>query len=101
MRSCIQDAIAQDADARRVQADLASVLSLFKSLTPRERQILEYVAAGDVTKSIARRLGISPKTVEVHRSNIMRKMHVESAAGLFHLVAKHSLLPFATVTCPP
>ena len=95
MRSCIQDAIAQDADARRVRAELTSVLTLVNSLTPRERQILEYVAAGNLTKSIARRLNISTKTVEVHRSNIMRKMHVESAAGLLHLVAKYSLFPFA------
>jgi two-component system response regulator FixJ len=96
MRSCIQQAIARDTDLRRLQAAQAAVLARVVSLTPRERQVLEYVAAGDITKSIARRLGISPKTVEVHRSNIMRKMHVESAAGLLHLVAKHSLFPFAT-----
>jgi FixJ family two-component response regulator len=91
---CIQEAIAQDADFRRLQADRAAVLARVESLTARERQILEYVAAGEITKSIARLLEISPKTVEVHRSNIMKKMHVESAAGLLHLVAKYSLFPF-------
>lgn len=99
LRSCIQEAIVQDADFRRAHAERAAVLARVVSLTPRERQILEYVAAGEITKSIARLLNISPKTVEVHRSNIMRKMHVESAAGLLHLVAKYALFPFATQAC--
>ncbi len=93
MRTCIQEGIAQDADVRRKRADRAAVLTLVESLTPRQRQIMEYVATGEITKFIARTLNISPKTVEVHRSNIMRKMHVESAAGLIHLVAKYSLFP--------
>lgn len=97
--SCIQEAIAQDIDFRRQQAERGAVFARVESLTPRERQILEYVAAGEITKSIARLLSISPKTVEVHRSNIMRKMRVESAAGLLHLVAKYSLFPFATEAC--
>ena len=101
LQGCIQQAIARDADCRRLQIAQAAVLARVLSLTSRERQILEYVAAGDITKSIARRLGISPKTVEVHRSNIMRKMRVESVAALLHLVARYSLFPFATETGHP
>ena len=97
--SGIQAAIAQDAHSRQAQTELAEVLARVESLTPRERQILEFVAAGEITKSIARLLRISPKTVEVHRSNIMRKMRVDSAAALLHLVAKYALFPFAAEEC--
>ena len=96
--NCVREAVAQDAESRRLHADRAAVLGRVESLTSRERQILEYVAGGEITKSIARLLGISPKTVEVHRSNIMKKMQVESAAGLLHLVAKYSLFPLAIET---
>jgi len=98
--SGIQQAITRDAEQRRVQTAQAAVLISIASLTARERQILEYVAAGNMTKSIARRLDISTKTVEVHRSNIMRKMHVESAAELLHLIAKHSLFGFVAKPDP-
>ncbi len=99
MRGCIEEALARDAESRRGQADRAVVVARVESLTPREKQILGYVAAGEITKSIARLLEISPKTVEVHRSNIMRKMNVESAAGLLHVVAKFGLFPFVPETC--
>jgi FixJ family two-component response regulator len=97
--SCVLKGIAQDADLRDSRAQRAGVMAQVESLTPRERQILEYVATGEITKTIARLLSISPKTVEVHRSNIMRKMHVESAAGLFHLIARYALFPLATDAC--
>ena len=99
LQRCIEEALARDEDVRRSQAERAEVLACVASLTPRERQILEFVAAGEITKSIARLLSISPKTVEVHRSNIMRKMHVDSAAALLHLVAKYALFPFAAEVC--
>lgn len=53
-----------------------------KLLTPREKQVLELVVAGELTKNIAKTLGISVKTVEVHRSNIAKKFRVDSVAQL-------------------
>lgn len=53
-----------------------------KLLTPREKQVLELVVDGELTKNIAKSLGISPKTVEVHRSNITKKFRVDSVAQL-------------------
>jgi DNA-binding NarL/FixJ family response regulator len=50
------------------------------SLTPRECQILELVAKGLTNKEIARRLAISPKTVDAHLQKIYRKMHVSNRA---------------------
>ena len=51
-------------------------------LTPREKQVLEMVVTGQLTKNIAKLLGISTKTVEVHRSNITKKFRVDSVAQL-------------------
>lgn len=55
-------------------------------LTPRERQVLSLVAEGLSNKAIAYQLGISPKTVEIHRSNVMAKMEVTSSNALVRMV---------------
>lgn len=55
------------------------------ALTPRERDILEAIAAGLGNKAIARRLDLSPRTVEVHRANIMRRAGAGSVAELLRL----------------
>ena len=91
----VQKAITQDAATRRLRAERAIVMVRAQSLTSREMQVLELVAAGRITKEIARDLTISPKTVEVHRSNIMKKMRVDSAAELLHLIAMHAVVPFS------
>lgn len=51
-------------------------------LTPRQRQVLELVAEGNTTRGIASQLGISIKTVESHRSEMMRRLGVQNIAGL-------------------
>ncbi|WP_246505012.1 AroM family protein [Microvirga antarctica] len=55
-------------------------------LTPRERQVLSLAAEGLSNKAIGRQLGISPKTVEIHRSKVMSKMEVSSTGALIRLV---------------
>jgi two-component system response regulator FixJ len=55
------------------------------ALTPREQDILEAIAAGLGNKAIARRLDLSPRTVEVHRANIMRRAEAGSVAELLRL----------------
>ncbi|MEA3334611.1 MAG: response regulator transcription factor [Chloroflexota bacterium] len=73
-------------DVEYVDAYLASTAdfdtSEYKSLTPRERQILEMVALGNTSASIAGQLTISRRTVEVHRANIKRKLRLKSYADL-------------------
>ncbi|HLP97421.1 MAG TPA: response regulator [Sideroxyarcus sp.] len=56
--------------------------SHFDALTKREREIMELVVTGDSSKMIGIRLGISARTVEIHRSNIMRKLNIRSVAEL-------------------
>ncbi len=53
-----------------------------RRLTPRERQVLEHIAAGKPNKIIAHELGLSPRTVEVHRANLMDKMEARNASDL-------------------
>ncbi|SSW69089.1 response regulator transcription factor [Achromobacter agilis] len=66
--------------------DLEAVLS---SLTPRERQIVAYVAAGSPNKVIAIDLGISLRTVEAHRARIFSKLHARNAMQLACRLCAH------------
>lgn len=70
-------------DARRREAEVRRRID---TLTHREREVLELVVAGKANKQIADDLGISPKTVEVHRARVMEKMEAGSVAELVHAV---------------
>lgn len=78
----VHQAIETDREAREVQALRADVTARFASLTPREREVMELVTAGKANKVIAAELGLSPKTVEVHRAAVMDKMQADSVAEL-------------------
>ncbi len=54
-------------------------------LSPREREVLQFVVRGLLNKQIADRMGIALKTVKVHRARVMEKMEVDSVAALVHL----------------
>jgi two-component system, LuxR family, response regulator FixJ len=55
-------------------------------LTPREREVLTQIAEGASNKEVGRRLGISPRTVEVHRARLMEKIGARNAADLVRIV---------------
>lgn len=61
-------------------------------LSSREREILRYLVHGETTKGIALQLDISPKTVETHRVHIMRKLGIDSLAGLTRYAIRHRLV---------
>ncbi len=63
-----------------------------RSLSDRERQVLQLVAEGKTTKEIATLLGISVKTAESHRSNIMDKLDIHDTAGLVRYAIRHGLI---------
>lgn len=75
----------RDRQSRRAQAQRQSLQELFNTLTPRERQVFEMVAAGKLNKEIAFDLGTVEKTVKVHRANLMRKLKCRSLAELVRL----------------
>jgi DNA-binding NarL/FixJ family response regulator len=58
--------------------------SRFAILTPRERDVVQYVATGKPNKVIAAELGVSQRTVEAHRARIFQKMRVRNAVELAH-----------------
>ena len=62
-------------------------------LTPREREVLDEIAAGASNKEAGRRLGISPRTIEVHRARIMEKLRAKNAADLVRIVLSESVGP--------
>jgi len=62
-----------------------------EALSSRERQVLQLVVSGQSNPLIAERLGISVRTVEVHRRNIMDKLGVKNAAGLIKFAVEHGV----------
>jgi DNA-binding NarL/FixJ family response regulator len=65
----------------------------YATLTAREREILHLSAEGRTSAELAERLGISPRTAETHRSNLMRKMGFRGKADLIRYAVQHGLLP--------
>ena len=70
------------------------------SLTPRENEVLRYVITGMLNKQIAFRMGISEKTVKIHRHNIMEKLAVSSVARLVLKAEKAGVKPASTENVP-
>lgn len=78
----IQQCLILDGRQRREAEEQRTILDRIDTLTPRENTVLDLVVTGKSNKQIANELGISVKTVEVHRAHIMDKMVVHSVAEL-------------------
>ena len=81
-------ALDQDRLQRHMRAEIASIRQRLASLTPREREVLEHVIAGQLNKQTAADLGTAEKTIKVHRARVMEKMKVQSVAELVHLAER-------------
>jgi two-component system response regulator FixJ len=81
----INHALEQDSENRRTLALRGDVIHRIGSLTPREKQVLEMVVDGAANKVIAIDLGLSERTVEIHRAKVMEKMGARSVAHLVKL----------------
>jgi RNA polymerase sigma factor (sigma-70 family) len=80
--TAVEAAFARERDRRYDEASSHAQATLLASLTPREREVLERVADGLHAKEVAAALGISPRTVEVHKTRIMGKLGVRNVAEL-------------------
>jgi two-component system response regulator FixJ len=74
----------RSSDSKR-QAERAEIQERLASLSARERQVLEGLVNGHANKVIAHDLGISPRTVEIYRANLMTKMNAPSLSDLVRM----------------
>jgi two-component system, LuxR family, response regulator FixJ len=85
----INNALKQDADNRAAIDEHAELRRHAETLTPREREVLDLIVEGKANKVAAIDLGLSERTIEIHRANVMEKMGARSVA---HLVKMHLTL---------
>lgn len=83
--AAVRAALAVDAQASESQAAAQHYQDIFANLSPREREVLQAVVAGKTNKVIAHEFGISPRTIEVHRANMMMKTGARSLSELVRM----------------
>jgi FixJ family two-component response regulator len=89
--ACIDKAFEPDRKLRLAAFEQTSLLARYRTLTPREQQVLPLLVRGLRNKQAASKLGITEYTVQVHRGHIMRKMEAESFATLVKIANKLNL----------
>ena len=82
----IKRAIDKDSVMRQSLGEHVRIKEHLESLTPREREVLDHMTRGKQNKNIAQDLGVSPRTVEIHRARVMKKMHTQSVAELVRMM---------------
>ena len=83
----VRDALRRDIHVGTVQAGGRPVeVRGFAQLTPREREVLQLITNGQSNKEAGRELGISPRTIEVHRARVMEKLGARNTADLMRIV---------------
>ncbi len=91
--TAVEKAIEQDRSSMALFDEQAEIKERVEALTPREFEVFGLVIMGLLNKQIAYELGISEKTVKVHRARVMEKMRVPSVAELVHLAEKVDIKP--------
>ncbi len=82
----VRRALARDAQSRAGMAAHAEILARLETLTPRETEVMRLVTRGKANKVIGADLGVSQRTVEIHRAHVMEKMRAHSLAELVRMV---------------
>lgn len=82
MLQSVSDALAAGERAQSRAAEAKEARDLLSLLTPREREILDQLVKGHANKVVAHQLGISPRTVEIHRASIMEKLHARNLSNV-------------------
>ena len=96
----IDTALANGTRVRGRREHLGVLTARYETLSARERQVFAGVAAGLLNKQIAAELGVSEKTVKVHRAHAMAKMHARSVADLVRIAEWLSPEPVGSLTPP-
>ena len=87
----VERAVKQYRESRREAAEHESFAARYRTLTPRERQVLSLLVRGLLNKQVGFELGITEYTVQIHRAHIMQKMEADSFATLVTLAAKFAV----------
>lgn len=90
--TAVRGTLSQDADTAKRNAELSHIHEKLAVLSNRERQVLEGLVAGNANKTIAFDLGISPRTVEIYRANLMTKMEANSLSDLVRMAMTAGIL---------
>lgn len=89
----IRRALALAAETRSQNEEVETTLRHLETLTAREREVLNGMITGNPNKLIAHQLGISPRTVEIHRARVMDKMKARSLSALVRMVLAAGINP--------
>ncbi len=90
--SAVKSALDREADLAERKAEVNDIHDKLAALSNRERQVLEGLVAGNANKNIAFDLGISPRTVEIYRANLMTKMGANSLSDLVRMAMMAGIL---------
>ena len=84
----IRAAIEKDRSAREKRSEIRDFRERYNQLTPREREVMALIAEGLLNKQVAGKLKTTEATVKFHRAHIMKKMGIDSLAGLIRMTEK-------------
>jgi len=88
LRDRINAALQRDSECRGQQREAAALRDRLARLTTREHEVMRHLVRGEANKVIAAELGISERTIELHRARCMEKLNCRSVAQLVHLVLR-------------
>jgi len=91
-------AIARDAEDRIIRGRQREVRARYQRLTPRERDVFGHLISGQLNKQIGFDLGITERTIKIHRREVLTKMEANSIADLVRMAADLGILPQGNVT---
>ncbi len=90
--AALKATLSRDADMAERKAEVTEINDKLAALSNRERQVLDGLVAGNANKTIAFDLGISPRTVEIYRANLMTKMAANSLSDLVRMAMMAGIL---------